>query len=399
MNSKERLLAIGVGAIFGALVLWYVTSSVLASYDAKGQRLAAAQKDLQKKQGELRETQQAATRLAQYETRSLPADPDLAKSLYTAWLNEVIDETGLSDVNLTASRATTMKNTYHKLEFIVKSKADLAQVTEFLYRFQERDWLHRLDKVTIKPIRDSKKLQFDFTINALSVNSASKDPQLPDRKLAALESIELAEYRDPILNRNFFGPPNSEPRLEVPTRSSATVGRSFEMTVKATDPDPLDRVTLKLVKNADPPARLDPQSGRFTWTPRRTGEFTFEIVAEDDGLPSKSKTQTVYISVRNPPPPPVERPRDPEPPKPRFDVAKYTVLTAVLAINDEAQVWLMVQPTGETRKLQVGDQFEIGSVKGEIMDIGLDDVILNVGGKIRRMGKGHTLFEAVSATN
>jgi Tfp pilus assembly protein PilO len=392
MNRNERLLAIGVGFLACALVLWYVSSSVMGRFSAREEQIAKLQSDLRKKNVEVRETQKAAERLAAYETRSLPADPDLAKSLYAAWLSEVIANTGLSEVNVTAARTVPHKSIYHRHSASIKAQGNLAQMVEFLYRFHEQDWLHRLDRISLKPVPKSKLLQLDMTISALSVATAPKADKLTPQPNAAMTGVSLADYQQPILERNIFGAPNSPPRLDVPTRSTATVGRTFEMTVKASDPDPLDKVQFELVKNADPPARLDPQSGRFTWSPRKTGEFTFEIAAHDDGLPPRSKSQMIYVTVKDPPPP--EPPRVVEAPKPMFDLAKYTVLTAVLSINDEAQVWLLVQPTGETRRLQVGDQFTIGSVKGEVLEIGLDDVILKVDGKTRRLVKGGTLSDA-----
>jgi hypothetical protein len=396
MNPRERLLAIGVGVIVGALVLWYATSSVLGRFEDKDRRIASLTKEVKKKKDDMRKAQLAAKRLKEYEARSLPPDADLAKSLYQAWLNSTIETIGLSDVEVNTLRVTPAKNTYQRLGFSVSAEGDLSQLVEFLYRFHEMDWLHRVDRLTVKPVRNSKKLALDLTISAASVNAAPRSEQLVAKVSESWQGKSLADYRDPILNRNFFGPPNSEPKLDVSASTSTYLGKTFELPVKATDPDPLDRVTYSLVKNVDPPARLDPQTGKLVWTPKAVGDYSFEVAVSDDGLPSKSKSQTIKVSVKEPPPPEkvVEAPK-----KPSFDLAKYTVLTAVLSVNNNAEVWLLVQPTGETRKLQTGDSFEIGSIKGEVSEIGIDDVIVAVDGHEHRLVKGANLLQAVTATD
>ena len=61
-----------------------------------------------------------------------------------------------------------------------------------------------------------------------------------------------------------------------------------------------------------------------------------------------------------------------------------------------SQIWFNVRPKGETRILEVGDKFQIGSVKGEVSEIGVDDVLLLVDGKLRRLEVGDTLALASS---
>ncbi len=44
-------------------------------------------------------------------------------------------------------------------------------------------------------------------------------------------------------------------------------------------------------------ATLDPTSGRFRWTPTQSGEYSFTIFVDDDGLPSLGDQQTFTVSV------------------------------------------------------------------------------------------------------
>jgi len=399
MNQRERILAISVGALVAALVLWYGTSWLLARFDEKDRRIESLVKDVQKKKKDVAESQAAARRLADYEQRSLPRDPDLAASLYQQWLIRVMEQAQFTDVDVSVGRTVQARNTYNRLTFTVGALGDLGQLVDFLHRFQEMDWLHRIELMNVTPLNDSKKLQLSFTITALAVNSAPKSEQLAPRTSEKWKATSLADYRDPILNRNVFGAPNNEPKLDLPSRSTAYLGRTFELSAKATDPDPLDRVTYLLTTNTDPPAKIDAQSGKLTWTPKSKGDFSFEIVARDDGLPSKSKSKILQVTVTDPPKPP-----PPEPKRLAFDHAKYTILTAVISVTNgqeepgsgQSEIWFHVRPSNEIRKLQVGDKFDIGSVKGEVSEIGVDDAILMVAGKLHRIVKGDSLFDAVA---
>jgi hypothetical protein len=226
-----------------------------------------------------------------------------------------------------------------------------------------------------------------LTVSALSLRSAAPATELVEAVAEKYKESKLADYRDPIINRNFFGAPNRKPQIDLPSRTDATIDRSFELTIKGTDPDAFDKIaSYQLEKSADESAKLDPKTGKFTWRPKQKGDFAFEFSVKDDGLPNlASETKRVLITVKDPP---KEVARSP---KSTFDDAKYTVLTAVIDDTGTGEIWLNVRPKGEKRVLQVGDKFEIGSVKGEVSEIGVDDVLLMVDGKLRRLEVGDTL--------
>jgi hypothetical protein len=191
-----------------------------------------------------------------------------------------------------------------------------------------------------------------------------------------------------------FGPQNRPPRFTSSSSQSATVDREFTASLEAKDSDALDKVSYRLEKN-EQGAALDPKTGRFRWTPRKTGKFSFTVYAVDDGLPAAETKTTLTVSVELPRPP--DPPKPPEPKKLAFDHAKYTWLIAVLVADDEPEVWLLTRPTGQVHKLKKGASFEIGSLKGEVVDIGPDDFLFEVDGEVRLVTKGTTLDQAEAA--
>lgn len=400
MSPRERLVATLVGLAIAGVVAWFAVSWYLTALNAKSTRLQKLTADVKKKKLEERKAQQASQRLASYEERSLPPVAGEAKSLYEKWLLQVASEVQpeLTLVHTAKPPTPPVRNTFSRLSFTVRTQGELPQLVEFLYRIQRVDWLHRIDTLTLVPQNNSRKIDMVLNISALSVRTAPPTSELTEIIGEKYKSTTLADYRDPIINRNFFNAPNRKPQLDIASRTEAIIDRTFEQTIKATDPDPFDRVAkIRLVKSDDPTAKLDPVTGKFTWRPKSKGEFAFEFAAEDDGLPAQtSEVKRMLIAVKDPPPlPQREIVREP-PKKPAFDDAKYTVLTAVINDTGAGEIWLNVRPKGENRVLQEGDKFEIGSVKGEVSEIGIDDVLLLVDGKLRRLVTGDTL--AVSSS-
>jgi len=392
MNPRERLIAAAIGVVIAGVVAWFAASWYFGQLEKRENELQKLATEVKKRNADQRAAQQASKRLADYERRSLPPDTNLAQSLYGKWLLQVASEVQPSlalELN-TKPPTAPIKNTFSRLNFTVKTSGELPQIVEFLYRIQRVDWMHRIDSLNLVPRNDSRKIDMTLSISALSLRSAAPANELTEVVAEKYKDKPLADYRDPIVNRNFFSAPNRKPQLDLPSRTEAIVDKSFEQTIKATDPDALDKIaSYSLVKAADDSAQLDPKTGKFTWRPKSKGEFAFEIAVKDDGLPSQtSEVKRMLVTVKDPGPMAAK--------KPAFDDAKYTVLTAVIDDTGTAEIWLNVRPKGETRVLQVGDKFEIGSVRGEVSEIGVDDVLLMVDGKLRRLEVGEALAQADS---
>ena len=394
MNARERLVAAAIGVVIAGLVAWFATSWYFGKLEARENSLQKLATEVKKKKAEQRNANLAAQRLAKYEERSLPPDAALAKSLYEKWLIQVAQDAKLTGFEHTAKPPTPpVKNTFSRLSFTVKCQGELPQIVDFLYRLQRIDWLHRIDTMNLVPRNDSRKIDATLTISALSLRTAPRASELVEVVSEKSKDTPLAHYSEPIINRNFFSAPNRKPQLDLPSRTDAVIDRTFELTIKASDPDAFDKIaSYTLVKAADDSAKLDPKTGKFSWRPKKKGDFAFEFAVKDDGLPSlTSEVKRMLVTVKDPKPP--ERVAEK---KPSFDDAKYTVLTAVIDDTGTGEIWLNVRPKGETRILQVGDKFEIGSVKGEVSEIGVDDVLIMVDGKLRRLEVGQALAQADS---
>jgi len=204
----------------------------------------------------------------------------------------------------------------------------------------------------------------------------------------------VEEYQNSIVGRNIFAPPNHPPRVSGAGKQRGETNRSVDIVVKASDPDPLDYVKLELRSSPDKSARLD-NTGKLIWTPKKKGDYEFEIAAYDDSFPPRVTTEKLVVTVSDPPkredPPP--RKEEVEP-KLAFDNAKHTVLAAIIGIGDQAEVWLHVRTTAQLLKLHEGDSFEVGSVKGTIREISEDEFVYE---SLAKANKGKQLRVARGA--
>lgn len=390
MNPREKLIAAAIGVLIAGVLAWFAMSWYFGQMELKQNQLDKLESEVKKKKTDQRNANLAAERLAKYEAQSLPPDAEVAKSLYEQWLLQIAAEVEpkLAAPTITAKAPAPVRGIFSRLSFTLKTQAELPQIIDLLYRIQRVDWLHRIDSLSLIPRNDSRLIDVTLTVSALSMRSAPRASKLTEVIAEKYKGTKLADYREPIVNRNFFGAPNRQPQLELTSSADAVIDRTFELQIKASDPDAFDRIaSYSLVKADDMSAKLDPKTGKFTWRPKKKGEFAFEVAVKDDGYPNlSSDTKKLSIKVKDPPPRVAEGPK-----KPSFDDAKYTVLTAVIEDTGIAEIWLNVRPKGETRVFQVGDKFEIGSVKGEVSEIGVDDVLLMVDGKLRRLEVGDTL--------
>ena len=116
---------------------------------------------------------------------------------------------------------------------------------------------------------------------------------------------------------------------------------------------------------------LHESNGTLTIDSAELREFEVFVRAIDDGYPKRTTEQKLLVKVVEPPPPPAT-----PAPKPEFDDASQTVLTGLVQGRDGWTAWMNVRTRGKTLKPRVGDAFEIGSVKGKVIDISANTVEL-----------------------
>jgi hypothetical protein len=381
------MLAIAIGGVFAAIMGYFALTYVMGQFSSRSGEITKLNGEIKKYKDQVLAGQLAAQKIARYEARSLPANDEVTRTLYNDWLLSEIQKAGMIQPDVGLKSRTPEGDLFVRQTFSVNAQGTLPQVIDWLHTFYSVDWTHRITQLRLKPVKESKLLDVICTIEALSLRRAKDTDQLEPRPGQRLSLASRQAYHDAIANRNLFGPPNAAPKITVSGSKDVYLGRNAELTIKGADPDALDKLRYRLVQAPDESAKLDEASGRLSWSPKEPGKYEFVFEAVDDGLPNKpSNREKVVLNV-------TEQPAA-QKPKLEFDHARFTVLTAVLDLNGKGEVWLRNQYLGQTLKLHQGDEFEIGSIKGQVAQIGQYDFSFTSEGKLRKLVKGDTLEQA-----
>jgi hypothetical protein len=388
VNPKERMLALVIGTVAVAIVGFVGYGWVSGQFANRKTEITRLEGDIQKLKREVMKGQMASQKIAAFEAKSFPK-PEIANTLYKDWLFTELEKAGLTKAKVAYQSTHNEKGLYAKQLFNVNAEGSLPQLVDFLHTFYSRDWLHRITSLSITPTKDNHKhLQIGLALDAVSLLKAKDAAELDMRESKRLALASRDEYHRAIVSRNTFGPINKPPKISVAggTAQNVFLGRTAEVLIKATDPDAIDKVEYRLIESAAPDAKLDAKTGKLTWSPKAEGKYEFIVEGIDDGHPRlTSQREKIVLNVT---PQPEE--------KLAFDDAKYTVLVAVIDVDGQGEVWLHRRAAEQTVKLHVGDNFQVGSIKGTVAEIGELDFSFDADGQRHRLAKGEFLSQAKS---
>lgn len=387
MNQRERILALAVGSLGVLVVGQYGYSSIRKGLQIKQAQVDKLTKEVDDKQMIIDEGLFSIGKLQQIKPSSLPKDDQLAKKQYIEWLDATVHSV-FQNPQVVNKDPLPVEGAYFKHQFEVGAVGNLDQIVSFLSKFYEKNYLHRLKDLKINAIPESSLLRMTTGIEVIAMVDADMKqdpPKSPSNKL----SKKPEEYAAAIMRRNIFGPENQAPKLASSKKERVEMGRSAEGTIKADDPDKGQEIAYEFVGEAPKDATLDPKTGRWKFTPPEKGTFTLLVRATDNGFPVKVAEQKIEIEVVDPPPPPA-----PTPEKPKFDPAAQTFITGIVTGRKGPEVWLFSRTQNQTTNAVVGDQIELGQVKGKLVEIGKDFIVVETEGRRWTAGMDESLAEA-----
>jgi len=220
-NSKTAqyrqyaLLAVMItmAAFFGGR--WALKNWIEIPLEEAKQKMELRKRQIKGLENGLRRIQAAGKLLAKWESQSLPSDPEAARSLYQAWLVELVDDVGLTGPSVNSSEPTNRKGLYYSLSFSARGRGTLEQLTNFLFAFYQTDLLHQIRSVNISPTSKENQLDLSIAIEALVLRRAGRASsddqetvfdefrQRTWRASDRLASDTLEDYAL-IVHRNFF---------------------------------------------------------------------------------------------------------------------------------------------------------------------------------------------------
>src|SRR5919106_133332 len=114
MQPREKILAAVVAGLLALLGVYVLGGRVLAAFNQRREQLATLKGVIREKEGLVARGKQAGRQLAEWETRSLPSDRELARTLYQNWLGRIVERAKLRDVNIAPGHGS-MQKAYYKL--------------------------------------------------------------------------------------------------------------------------------------------------------------------------------------------------------------------------------------------------------------------------------------------
>lgn len=391
MSRREKMLASAVGLLVLVFIGLWVVDLIGGAMESRSDQILALEEEIRQKEVTKMKGGRAAERLAVYETRALPGDRERARSIYQSWLLQAVADADLEDIKVDPIAGRPVGEVYFVHPFNVSGRGNLEQLVEFLYGFYSKDILHRIERMTVAPIKDTRQLDITMTIEAVSLPSATHVDQLPSQPSSRLALGTLDKYSNPILKRNIFGPPNSSPRLESIGTRELEVQQSHTIQVRARDPDNNDQLRYWMEASEPLAARINEESGEITLSPAQLGEYTVNVGVKDNGLPEGSDEMSFTVNVVEPKPEP--EPVAQEAP-PSFDPASQAFVTGVVEVNGRPEIWVKVRTTGELLKLREGDRINIGQFDGVIKKIHPKAIAIQKGEEQVFLKQGQNLAQA-----
>ncbi|REK11446.1 MAG: hypothetical protein DWQ37_14280 [Planctomycetota bacterium] len=205
MNTREKILASAVGAmgvLFGGN--WAYQSYYVQPLDERRSEVNRLREDIGQRELDMARFRKANEKLKDWQAQSLPSDIEVARSEYQAWLVELVEGAEFLSPNVDSSEPLTRKGLYTALDFSVRGRGTLNQLTKFLYDFYRADHLHQIQSLSLTPVPRSDELDIALSIEALSLPNSERKEQLTTRTSDRLASNGVDEY-EPIAQRNLFG--------------------------------------------------------------------------------------------------------------------------------------------------------------------------------------------------
>lgn len=361
MNEREKNLVKIIGTMFVMYLLWAGYGRYQSAVSVRTKQIAqltSTQEELSEKilMGAI-----ADGTYGEYMARSLPSDPETARSNYQQWLLELVHDKEMDDVKVEATSTRLMGGIYQKIDFRISGATELPALIGMMHDFYAKDYLHRIRELSIVPL---KKGGFTVKMNVDVIGLTNAPDDLPERLEPSYRvDADADAYIAAIMNRNLYEPPNQAPKYSGGRSIEAIVGRDSPTPLTFKDPEGHD-VRFELAEEPPEFVRLDSRSGTLRVNSDVTQEFELLVRAIDSGYPQQTTEQTITVRVVDPPPPPADPPA-----KPSFDDASQTILTGLVQGREDWTAWMHVRTRDQTLKLKIGDTFEIGSLKGTIFDV------------------------------
>ena len=204
-NLRKNILLGGLGFIVLLYAGDWLMKNVLEGpLQERNRKIERLDEDIKKKETALARARQAGKQLEIWEAQSLPSDSEVARSLYRAWLLELVVYVDLGNPFVDSGEPLVKKGMYRTISFSVRGRGTLDQLTTFLFYFYDANHLHQIRSLAITPVPKSDELDLSITIEAVVLPTADRRDRLSADTSDRLAFNDPEDYES-ISGRNLFG--------------------------------------------------------------------------------------------------------------------------------------------------------------------------------------------------
>lgn len=218
-SRKQLLLGVLILVALANTGDWVVSSVIQGPLQELRDRTEALDEAIAKRESLLSETRRAGRLIEKWRKQSLPADAELARSLYRSWLHERVTGAGLAGATVDSGTPSNRRGLYAELPFNVRGRGTLDQFTKLMFDISSAGHLHRVETINITPA-GGDLFDLSLGIEALIVSGNKRRDRLATGGGQLLASAQLSDYAS-ISRKNVFGVGYRDP-LATATVSAIT---------------------------------------------------------------------------------------------------------------------------------------------------------------------------------
>ena len=207
-NRQQVLLA--VLATIGIVQLgdWVLNTMIQGPLMASRARTDQLQSDIKKREKLLADSRNAGKQIDVWMKQSLPANPEVARSVYRSWLLSLVKTTKLRNATVDSGspstrRAKDGKTLYRSMPFSIRCRGALGEFNAFLYQFSRAGHLHQISSLTLNPVGATGQFDISLGIETLLLNGRKGETL----NTAASQLLAFKDFKDyeSIVKDNIFG--------------------------------------------------------------------------------------------------------------------------------------------------------------------------------------------------